>query len=242
MLLVLAHSWDGSARWAADRLRTRSDRRAELVLVESLGAASVRWRHELGHRGVETEIQLENGRHLRSGGIRAVLNRVIQPPVAGLGAAVPEDAEYARSELTAFAISWIRALAPIVVNQPTPQGLSGRWRAPLCWRALAAEAGLPVAQATFDSDDPASVPLAINGEPSTTVLIIGGEALARGLPSAVQSAIRRFAGLARTPILGVRFAGLDPARHGWRMLDATPNPDLSSAGDSAIKALERLLA
>jgi hypothetical protein len=158
-----------------------------------------------------------------------------------VAAAVPGDANYVRSELTAFAASWLQALAPRVVNEPTPQGLCGAWRAPVQWRALALEAGLPVASTTFDSTNPPPVGFGFDAEPSTTLLAIGGEVFDGALPKAVRAAAHRFAILAETPILGLRFAGREPRRDGWRLLDATPYPDLSSGGDAAIPALEALL-
>jgi hypothetical protein len=241
VLVVLAHGTDLSARWAAERLRARGWGRVELVLVESLGAATT-WRHELGTGGACTDVGLADGRRLRTGEITSVLNRMLQPPLAPVAAAVPEDAEYVRNELTAFAASWIRSLAPRVVNEPTPQGLSGRWRAPLQWRALALQAGLPVAPLRFDSANPPLLAYGIDGEPSTVVLTIGGELLDGAMPKAIREAAERFAALAETPILGLRFAGHDPARAGWRLLDANPYPDLSSAGEAGIAALEALLA
>jgi hypothetical protein len=240
VLVVLAHGMDASARWAADRLRARSAEPVRLVLVEALDAWDTGWRQDIGADGARTEIRLADGGRLRTGELSAVLNRMVQPPLAGVRAAVDGDADYARSELTAFAASWIRSLAPRVVNTPTPQGLSGRWRAPLHWRVLAREAGLPAAPVDFVSTDPPR-PFAA-AEPSTTVLSIGGEPLADALPAAVRAAARRFAALAETPLLGLRFAGADPARAGWRLLDASPYPDLSSAGEAGIAALEAQLA
>ena len=79
-------------------------------------------------------------------------------------------------------------------------------------------------------------------EPSTTVLMLGGELLDGEVPDAVRTAVRRFATLAETPILGLRFAGLERDRAEWRLLDATPYPDLSSGGEAGISALEELLA
>lgn len=247
MLVVLSHGADLSARWAAERLRVRSRLRVELVLIEALGAATTAWRHELGADGERTDIRLADGRRLATGEVTSVLNRMLQPPLTPVSSAVPADADYVRSELTAFAASWIRTLAPLVVNEPTPQGLSGRWRSALHWRVLALEAGLPVAPMTFDSADPPPPTHGLEAEPSTTLLVIGGEPLAGDMqlagdmPLAVDAAARRFADLAQTPILGLRFAGVDPARGGWRLLDATPYPDLSSAGEEGISALEAQL-
>ena len=240
--MVLAHMHDSSAHWVAERLRARSAGPVELVLVESLGAQDVRWRHELGADGVATDVRLLDGRRLTTGAVAAVLNRMLEPPLAMVAAAVDGDGDYARSELTAFAVSWVRGLAPVVVNQPTPQGLSGRWRAPLAWRALALRAGLAPAPGTFDSRDPKPAYGELDGEPSTTVLTIGGRMLMAGVPRGVRSAVRRLARSAATPILGLRFAGAEPEHEGWQLLDASPHPDLSSAGDAGIAALERQLA
>lgn len=243
VLVVLSHGADVSARWAYEGLRARSSGPVELVLVELLGAAPTTWRHELGADGPLTDIQLADGRRLCSGEVTSVLNRMLQPPSALVAAAVPGDADYARSELTSFAASWIRTLAPVVVNEPTPQGLSGRWRGALQWRALAVDAGLPVAPLTLESRHPPPPPTyGRDGEPSTTMLAIDGELVGAGAPDPIRDAAREFAELAETPVLGLRFAGADPARAGWRLLDATPYPDLSSAGEAGLSALGELLA
>jgi hypothetical protein len=62
------------------------------------------------------------------------------------------------------------------------------------------------------------------------------------MPAAIRDAARRFARRAGTPVMGLRFAGADPARGGWRLLDATPYPELTSAGESGVAALAELLA
>jgi hypothetical protein len=239
VLVVFAHGHDVSAHWAAAGLRARIRDEVELVLVESLNAATT-WRHELGIEDACTDIGLADGRRLRTGEVTSVLNRMIQPPLGAVAVAAPGDAEYVRNELTAFSASWVRALAPRVVNEPTPQGLCGRWRSPLQWRTLALEAGLRVAPATFESTNPSTLGYGFDAEPSTTVLTIGGKPFDAGMPADVRAAATRFATLAETPILGLRFASREP-RGVWRLLDATPYPDLSSGGDAGLSALEDLL-
>jgi hypothetical protein len=244
VLVVLAHGADISAAWAAERLRARG-RRVELVLVEWLEPLETTWRHELGAGGVRVDVRVATGRRVRTGEVSAVLNRVLQPPGRAVTAAVPGDVEYAQMELSSFAASWLLALAPVVANRPTPQGLSGRWRSPLHWRVLAQRAGLPVAPLALDSDAP-SAPVggyvgAADGRPSTTILTIGGEPLGRHVPAAVRAGARRLAAQIDTPILGVRFEG-EPARDGWRVLDATPYPDLTLADEAGVEALDRVLA
>jgi hypothetical protein len=241
LLVVLAHSADISARWAYERFRARARQRVEFVLIELLGAATTVWQQEFSADGVSVEIRLADGTRIRSGEVKAVLNRMLQPPLAPAGWAEPSDADYARNELTSFAASWVRALAPVVVNEPTPQGLCGRWRAALHWHLLAREVGLPVAPVFIDSANPPPLASGLNAEPSTLVLSIGGECFSDSMPPAIRGAVRQLAILTQTPILGLRFAGSDPDYVGWRLIDATPYPDLSAAGELAIAALEAVL-
>lgn len=212
----------------------------ELVLVDALDTPATSWAHQVGAQGASVEVDLGQGRRLRTGDVGAVLNRMTWPPLRLLAAAAPADAAYAHSELTAFAVSWVRSLAPVVVNQPTSQGLCGRWRPPLHWRMLAMRAGLPTAPLRMASGD---LPRGQDGAgPSSMILMIGGELLTSAAPGPIRQAARRLAALSETTILGLRFAGTDPARGGWRLLDATPQPDLTAAGDAGIPALEKVLA
>lgn len=239
MWTVLAHSADESALWAFQRLRARSRQPVELVLVEALDTPVTSWVHQVGASGAGVEVRLGDGRRLSTTGVRAVLNRLTWPPLGLLTAAAPTDAPYAQSELIAFALSWIRSLAPVIVNEPTSQGLCGRWRPALHWRVLGMRAGLPIAPLHVTS---AEVCREEDEAIGTTILAIGGELLANTAPDAIRQAVRRLAVLSETAILGLRFAGADPARCGWRLLDATPQPDLSTAGEAGIAALEAVLA
>lgn len=241
MIVVLCHVGDLSAQWAAERLRARSGRPVEVVFVESFAAPATVWHHEVRDSGTRVDVALADGRRLRSGEIDAVLNRMLQPPEALIRAAAEGDESYSRNELTSFAASWLRALAPRVVNPPTPQGLCGRWRPAPGWRMLALDAGLPIGELAFDSTDPPP-PLGAADGPGTTVLTIGGRMMSGAAPADVCDAAAQLAALAETPVLGLRFAGTDPPASGWRLLDATPYPDLSTAGEAGVEALEAELA
>lgn len=238
-MLVLAHGFDESAFWAFSRLRARCRDRVELVLAESLDPAVTSWTHRVDSDQAGVEVRSNSGIVLRSRGAGAVLNRLTWP-VNDLATAAPAtDAAYAASEMRAFAMSWVRSLAPIVVNAPTAQGLSGRWRSPLHWRVLGARAGLAVAPLHLASrrpDDDEG-----GGAVGTTVLAVGGDLLDPAVPAAVRRGVHRLTALAATTILGVRFAGADPAAAGWRFLDATPQPDLRIGGEAGIAALEKVL-
>jgi hypothetical protein len=237
--LVLTQAADESALWVYQRLRARSRGDVRIVLLEELDVATTSWTHDVGRDGARTRVRLGDGRCLETIGSGAVLNRLPRPPVALLTAGPPVEATYASSEMHAFAMSWIRSLAPVVVNAPTAQGLSGRWRPALHWRQLAAGAGLPVVPLHLTSTDPAAWAGTGDG-PSAVVLAVGGELVGSWAPPAVRQAVRRLAALADTAILGLRFSGTDPASGGWRLLDASPQPDLRAAGESGVAALEAL--
>jgi hypothetical protein len=225
-------------------LRARRRAPVGLLFVEQLAHPAVRWEHRVGTRGATVTLVTGDGATVRGADLGAVLNRLATPPLAVLDHADPDDREYARNELTAFAASWLRVLSARVVNAPDPHGLCGRWRPPLEWRALAARAGMPYAPLRLASDDPAPVATATAAAPPTTtqVLAIDGRILLPGVPAALHSAAARLSELAATRILGLRFDGPDPARGGWRLHDATPYPDLSLAGEAGVAALEAALA
>ena len=235
--LVLCSAADRSALWVCERLRARGRAPVSLLLVEDLGAGAVRWEHRVGAAGAATTITTADGRTLRSADIGAVLNRVASPPLAALAAADPDDRDYAHNELSAFAAGWLRALSANVVNAPDPHGLCGRWRRPLQWRVLAAQAGMQCARlrlASADSDVPEP--------PSATLLAVDGRILADGVPARMQRACARLSRSVRDahPRPALRRRGSRTA--GWRFVDATPYPDLSFAGEYGVAAIEAALA
>ena len=240
--LVLCSAGDTSALWVYERLRARGRAPVAVLFAEALGQG-VRWEQRVGRDDPLLTLATADGRVVRGRELGAVLNRLTMPPLDVLDAADPADRDYARCELTAFAASWLRTLAARVVNAPDPHGLCGRWRPPLEWRALGHRAGLPCAPLKLASEGPDRPgPWGFVDEPgTTTVLSVDGRLLAPGVPNSLQDAGGRLSRLARTRVLGLRFAGADPARAGWRFLDATPYPDLSSAGEDGVDALERAL-
>jgi hypothetical protein len=162
-----------------------------------------------------------------------------------LSASGSPDARYAQSELMAFTAGWLRSLAAVMINEPTPQGLSGRWRPTAAWRALGVAAGLRVvpfrATSSHAADDVADMSHTETESPTRTLLSIAGELIHDDAPPTVRRAVRRLAGLSGTTILGLRFLGDEPSRSGWRLLDATPHPDLSVGGEKGLRALEAVL-
>ncbi len=212
---------------------SRPDLSQGALLIEDLGAGAVRWEHRVGAGGAATTITTADGRTLRSTDVGAVLNHVASAPLAALGAADPDDRDYARNELSAFAAGWLRALSANVVNAPDPHGLCGRWRRPLHWRVLAAQAGMRCAELRLASAEAEALE-----PPSATLLAVDGRVLADGVPARLQAPCARLSAMSQARILGLRFDGADPRDAGWPLVDATPYPDLSFAGEYGVAALE----
>jgi hypothetical protein len=240
--LVLCSVADPSALWVYERLRARRRAAVSLMLVESLAAADVRWDHRVDSEGATLVISGADGARLDGRRVGAVLNRVLTAPLQAVALAEHADREYIIAELAAFAPSWLRALSATVINQPDPRGTAGRIRPPLEWRVLAARAGMAAAATRIASDDGADPHSAGLYEPGCWVLAIDGRVLHAGAPAALHAAVARLSRRVDARVLGLRFCGADPAAAGWRLMDASPCPDLSLAGEDGVAALEQALS
>lgn len=243
--LVLCSAADASALWVYERLRARGRAPVGLLYAEELAHSGVRWEQRIGAGGATLTLRTSDGRVLRGSAIGGVLNRLTTPPLVVADAAQDGDRDYARSELAAFAASWLRSLGASVVNAPDPHGLCGRWRRPLEWRVLAGRAGFdcaPLRLASEGTDVPRPWTGVADQTTSTMLLSLDGRLPHPGVPDGVQAAAARLHRSSATRVLGLCFDGADPARAGWRFLEATPYPDLTLAGEAGVAALERVLA
>jgi hypothetical protein len=238
--LVLCFDGDLPAFWAHERLRDAGVGPLELVTAASLAFAKT-WEHRLGFEGVQTNVELEDGRILRSSQIKGVLNRLAASPQYVVDHAIAEDREYAGAESGAFYLSWLNAL-PHVINRPTPQGLPGAWRHASEWAVLAASAGLntpPYRQSSASHPEDGFVSLAPPGRPVFSVIVLRGELYGSAVTSAVGQACRRLAESAGTDLLGVDL--FDAGDGDLAFAHATPFPVLTLGGDDLIDGLARAL-
>ncbi|MEA2213636.1 MAG: hypothetical protein QOF83_3584 [Solirubrobacteraceae bacterium] len=185
---------------------------------------------------VGVTVTLADGRRIDSADIAAVLNRTILAPFTAMAQGQWPDSAYARSEQSAFALSWLEGLAPVVVNSPAARGLAGAWRSATEWFGLARRAGLPCAALTVDSREPDTLvrmPMRPNDG-----LVVGRQTF--GVPDrpGLRAAAVELARAADTPLLGLWFSREGPPR----LEMATPHPDLSVGGEFAVEALDELLA
>jgi hypothetical protein len=170
MWLILAQDGDVEARWLADRLRAQAKRRVELIEASEL-VHECRWEHRIGTETTLSRLVVGDGTVIDSGDVDGAVNRLTWLSAEGFEGAPPSDREYAAGELFALGMSWLESLGPRVLNPPAGFSLSGAWRTPGQWRALARSAGLPIVP--YDSDQADEV----TGEADQTVLVIDGQVI-----------------------------------------------------------------
>lgn len=243
MWLVLCPSNDQSALWACEGLRARGLEPLELVTAESLDLG-VRWEHRVGTEHVSLTATLADGRKIRDNEIRGVLNRLTYLTVDSLPLFRAADREYVKQELQSFFLGWLATMPGPVINEPTPWGLSGRWRHISEWIALAAGSGLPVPSYHMSTRSPQETtgwPMRAfsAGTPLTTLITVRDKTLGAPAPPEITSGCLRLAASAGTTLLGVEFAtGPDGE---WTFAGATPQPDLRLGGDALLDILASLL-
>jgi hypothetical protein len=181
-------------------------------------------------------VELRDGRSFRGDRLSGVLNRLVAVGPSQLPRAAPADREYASQELYAFFLSWLTAVPGRVLNQPSPQGLSGPWLERSEWLVLAARAGLPTAPYRHSARSARAYRPAA---PQRTVVVVGRRALGPLAPREVVAGCGRLARLTRTAILGVDFRV--EAGRTWVFAGATPLPELRRGGERLVDLLAAAL-
>ena len=127
---------DGSALWAAGRLRDRGVPLRVVTIDELAYAPSIRYT-TVGS-GVVTEVRLGDGTVLGSN-LRGTLNRVARLPSAHQEATPPTERDYLLQELHAVLVSLLHAWPGVVVGRAEPRGLCGAWWRPAEWMVAAGQ-------------------------------------------------------------------------------------------------------
>ena len=232
MWLVLCAADDLSALWAARGLAARGLQPTEIVTADML-AYNLRFEHRLSAGEPSVNITLADQRVINSGAIRGTLNRLQLLPSAHLRGAAAADRDYAVQELYALTLSWLYGLPGIMLNRPTPQGLSGEWRHRSEWLLLATQAGLTTMP--YQQSDLCG-PAGPSALPATQSLImVRGICCGPTVPPSIAAGCARLASFSGTDLLGIEF--LAARRGDWIFTNATPLPDLRSGGSSLLDAL-----
>lgn len=241
MWTVLCNSHDHAAIWASDGLRKRGLAPVELVTAECL-AFSPAWEHRVGSDGAHVKIALQDGRVLCSSRIRGVLNRLSAPSHDLIAYANSADREYANCELQAFYLSWLNSLTGVIMNRPSPLGLSGGWRHTSEWAVRASRAGLRVApyrQGARDAVDRGYFSLTPEGTVPSTVIVLRDRVFGAVMPDAINAACIRMARAENMDLFGVDlYADADGK---WMFGHANPTPNLVIGGEPLLDYMAELL-
>jgi hypothetical protein len=220
--LVACQDGDGDGVLVAERLRELGLEPVELIVATQLVHGAV-WEHRVGGWGARTRLRLADGREIDSDGVRGMLNRLLWITADGFLGASETDREYAGGELHAVVQSWLESLGARVVNRPSGLGLSGPWRTPDQWRALAREHGLEIRLFPEPSEAPVNV---------EQVLVVDGEIVEHGdAPAHVLERARHMARALDHDLLELRFDDE------WRFSDATLMPALAYRSDERVQAV-----
>jgi hypothetical protein len=236
--LVLCATNDLAALWAARELGARGLQPLEIVTGEVL-AYNQRFAHRLTAGQPDVQIKLSDGRVINSATVRGTLNRLQSVPSAHLDRASATDRQYAEQELFALHLSWLHRLPGMMLNRPTPQGLSGAWRHPSEWVWLAAQAGLltmPYQQSDWRKAPGAAVQARNSAR---TIIVVKDICCGPTAPPSVAAGCLRLAQLSATSLLGIDFHLASSGD--WVFTNATPMPDLRLGGSALADALARAL-
>lgn len=109
MWWVFCSGDDDSGLWVSKGLRECGLAPLEVATCEHL-ATAVRWEHRISNSETLIEIELRDGRTLRSDQIAGVVNRMTVVPSSLIDVARADDRDYALQEFTAFFMSWLHSL------------------------------------------------------------------------------------------------------------------------------------
>jgi hypothetical protein len=244
MWLVLCSSEDQSAIWAYQGLKQLGVAPLELVTAESLACSQ--WEHRLSGNDTVIRITLANGKVIDGAEVKGALNRLHGPSPYALQKAADSDREYAQAELTAFYLSWLHGLPGVVINRPTPMGLSGAWLHSSEWTLRAARAGLRTRRYRQSAgDDRGAMSVRCGGRDSgrrdsgrQSVIALRHGVFGGLVPNAVARACGKMVVDAGAEMLGMELVCEGGE---WTFADAMPTPDLRVGGAPLLRCMAEIL-
>jgi hypothetical protein len=235
IVLIVAEAEDAAALWLAEGLRARG-LSIEVATPAQLCDSTIE--HRVLGASATFRISMDDGRVLDGLEIACVLNRMHSVPLSILARTEPEDRGYVEAEWRALLCSLLHAVRGRVIEPPHPHWLSGRWRSPPEWLALAHRAGLRTPTWVWNDQEPAPTTNLDAEAEVARVLVVGDSALkVTPTPDEAVEGCRKLAALAGASVMEVRFVGVERPTFAF----ADQIPDLRAAGDAAITAFARML-
>lgn len=240
MWLILSEPCDPAATWLAGGLRSCTPLPVVHFTSSDIGPSACSERGVDG-AGVWFSIRTAGGRAIHSRELRGVVNRIwALPPGLAMRMNLPDRRPIVRN-IVAPLLRWLHRFPGPVLNRPTAQGLSGDFRLPNEWVALAEESGffnLPQMSAWREEACPGPEPAA--ADEVTRVVVVGAQVLSlddpgRAVPGALAARCLRLASVARASLLGIDAVRVFP--RDWRFAGATFWPDLTRGGTALLDAV-----
>jgi hypothetical protein len=231
---------DAAAPWLAQQWRLRLGPRAAELLVLPAPALTLCSRWQLRVLGTDTRARLhitlgagdaKRHREVLSEHLRGVLYR---PGCAWVQEAAA-DRDYLLQERQALLVAWLHGLGPRCVNRPSVEALGGPAWPVAQWRWQAQRCGLRV-QAWPDGAEPT------HGPPLLRLVVVGDRCFSVNGPpldASWQAGARCLAAAAGCQLLGLYLA--PDGCGGWRVAQASAQPDLRPVGPPAAAALADLM-
>lgn len=243
--LIVCEPDDLSAFWAYRQWVEMGMDTSQLEIVTTIDIAGCKsLSYELKTKGTKFRLELKDGRVLKSGQIRGVLNRALIAPLFREQFFETEDRIYGRQEMHSLFVSLLYSLGDNVINPPSPQGLCGIFRQPLEWNWYAAEAGLPCCEMSIKTS-------AKKGPIVKDNMNDNGNALSRqyiflkdrpksnDFPSYIRKGCEKLCEKSDLRMLGIDFRKTELSD--WTFFSATPRPDLQVGGEHFLKELAAVL-
>ncbi|MCY7358501.1 MAG: hypothetical protein LH609_13790 [Rudanella sp.] len=233
MFWMLLHADDAPGIWLYRRLRQQGVV-VELVTVEEWfcnGAFTL----TMDETTDETHLRLQDGRDWNLEQTRAVMARVCSMPAVAWQLFAESEKDYVAQEWQAIFMAWAD-LMPMLFNQPTPMGLSGRTRSTGEWGQLADSVGFDTGPFFYDSAVGIIAQPDLHHAQRVDLLVYRGRCYGclGNLPEAVEEMACALQAASGEQLIGVSLA---MSATGFVFIGASTHPDLRLGGDEFVEAI-----
>lgn len=233
MFWMLLHADDAPGIWLYRRLRQQGVV-VELVTVDEWFCNQV-FTLTMDETTADTYLRLQDGRVWNLEQTRAVMARVRSMPTVAWQLFAESEKDYVAQEWQAIFMAWAD-LMPMLFNQPTPMGMSGRTRSTGEWSQLADSVGFDTIPFFYDSAVGIVAQTDLHHVQRLDSLVYRGRCYmnADSLPESVKEMAIALQEASGENLIGVSLA---KSAAGFVFMGATTHPDLRLGGDAFIQAI-----
>lgn len=233
MFWMLLHADDTPGLWLYRRLRQRGVA-LELVTMDEW-FCNQSFTLTMDETTAHTQLQLQDGRHWDLVQTQAVMARVCTMPTVAWQLFAESEKDYVAQEWQAIFMAWAD-LMPMLFNQPTPMGLSGRNRSAGEWLQLADSVGFETVPFFYDSASGAGGQPNLNPSRRLELLLYRGRCYGQTavLPESIAGKAVALQAASGEHLIGV---SLYPSTTGFVCTGVTTHPDLRLGGDAFVETI-----